>query len=842
MAADSRSSVGEAPPLTAQPGAKIRKIRKGTRSCWECKRRKNKCTWADGEGKCNDCHRRGTRCIGQEFPQEQAAHEKRGTNKSDDNRLQRLEKLVEELSRNINPEDARGHHTQSRPNDRGDKPSIGTSDGRRKAVLSSKLPAANDIALQPRLIRAPAGSSLGQFGQATGEQITPVVHALVAAWPSEHHHDAILSSNVGPLHPALSAACSGFQTPPSPKDLLQLPPPGTTPVAIARKLLILGTYLQVLSSQSDGEITGPNPEFLVVSSRAIEIVGKLITHNDNLPQSVEIIECLVIETQYHNYMGNIRRAWIVLRRAIAIAQVLGLDRQSKSLAHNTNTVEAQATSHQESVWFLLVRFDQYISLMLGASPTLPENSQIPPGLLERYTPSERMGRLHSLAAGRILQRNRINIYDIIELREIDKILQTAAACMPAQWWLPPDWSNDCGGEGFLCIVSRLMVHFAHYNILLQLHLPYMLHSLSNQKFYYSTTTVISASREILARFTTFRSRHPTVSYCRGLDFFTFVASIALCLLHIHASYENQILGHCDSISISDLLAHQRVANRGLMERALQSIEKIAQIESDDKLISDIIPAFRKLLAVEEESYKGVSYSIHLPPNAEQLKHNSDDTLYLDLPFCGTIRVERANVSNTPLTETSVSEKTTQMTHILMGSFPSSSEGCFMTTFPILSAPEHECATIIRGYHVDKHQPDVTNTYNIIPRPSSLQPMSYNDNDETQDCALASELRSAILLERALPCHTSRFAARFKVGNELDEGTVVGPISNRPQYERVKDLLANIEESKLNVLPRDGQSIEGLNGFFIRPIVVSNLPDDAMVMVEEAFGPIIPVMK
>ncbi|KAI0542318.1 aldehyde dehydrogenase [Xylaria digitata] len=60
--------------------------------------------------------------------------------------------------------------------------------------------------------------------------------------------------------------------------------------------------------------------------------------------------------------------------------------------------------------------------------------------------------------------------------------------------------------------------------------------------------------------------------------------------------------------------------------------------------------------------------------------------------------------------------------------------------------------------------------------------------------------------------------------------------------RVKDLLANIEETKLTVLPRGGQLIEGLSGFFIRPIVVSNPPDDARVVVEEAFGPIIPVMK
>lgn len=124
----------------------------------------------------------------------------------------------------------------------------------------------------------------------TDKSVGPLIHALVSAWPSKDHHDAILGSDAGSLHPALTAACSGFQTPPSPKDLLQLPPPGTTPVTIARKLLVLGTYLQVISSQSENRIMGPGLEYQVVSSRAFETVSRLITHNDNLPESVGIIE------------------------------------------------------------------------------------------------------------------------------------------------------------------------------------------------------------------------------------------------------------------------------------------------------------------------------------------------------------------------------------------------------------------------------------------------------------------------------------------------------------------------------------------------------------------------
>lgn len=145
------------------------------------------------------------------------------------------------------------------------------------------------------------------------ESITPLIRALVAAWPSKHHQDAIVNSEVGSLHPALSSACSGFRSPPSPKDMVQLPSPGTTPVAIARRLLILGTHLQVISSQSEHKTVGLGPSYHAVASQMLETVSKLVTHNDSLPESVEIIQvclsrCLhYFLTQY--YPRQIRMFW-----------------------------------------------------------------------------------------------------------------------------------------------------------------------------------------------------------------------------------------------------------------------------------------------------------------------------------------------------------------------------------------------------------------------------------------------------------------------------------------------------------------------------------------------------
>jgi hypothetical protein len=51
--------------------AKRRKIRKGTRSCWECKRRKIRCIFASSEDvTCLNCQRRRVPCVSQEVPED----------------------------------------------------------------------------------------------------------------------------------------------------------------------------------------------------------------------------------------------------------------------------------------------------------------------------------------------------------------------------------------------------------------------------------------------------------------------------------------------------------------------------------------------------------------------------------------------------------------------------------------------------------------------------------------------------------------------------------------------------------------------------------------------------
>lgn len=78
-----------------------------------------------------------------------------------------------------------------------------------------------------------------------------------------------------------------------------------------------------------------------------------------------------------------------------------------------------------------------------------------------------------------------------------------------------------------------------------------------------------------------------------------------------------------------------------------------------------------------------------------------------------------------------------------------------------------------------------------------------------------------------------------VGDGAEQGNRYGPIQNEAQYRRVLALLDDARASGLTVL--EGRPVPE-RGYFVPLTLVDNPPDDSRVVVEEAFGPILPLLK
>ncbi|KAI0829155.1 aldehyde dehydrogenase [Hypoxylon sp. FL0890] len=87
--------------------------------------------------------------------------------------------------------------------------------------------------------------------------------------------------------------------------------------------------------------------------------------------------------------------------------------------------------------------------------------------------------------------------------------------------------------------------------------------------------------------------------------------------------------------------------------------------------------------------------------------------------------------------------------------------------------------------------------------------------------------------------------KLKIGDGFEEGVTTPPVGNRAHFERIRDLLADIEKSQLKITVGSTKPVEGAGettGFFFTPTIVENPPDDSRIVTEEQFGPVLPILR
>jgi acyl-CoA reductase-like NAD-dependent aldehyde dehydrogenase len=85
-----------------------------------------------------------------------------------------------------------------------------------------------------------------------------------------------------------------------------------------------------------------------------------------------------------------------------------------------------------------------------------------------------------------------------------------------------------------------------------------------------------------------------------------------------------------------------------------------------------------------------------------------------------------------------------------------------------------------------------------------------------------------------------YAKNVPVGHGLDEASVLGPIQNKMQYEKVVELVEDAKRNGARVLC-GGEAAEG-PGFFYPVTIVADATDGMRIVDEEQFGPVLPVIR
>ncbi|KUI55682.1 hypothetical protein VP1G_03069 [Cytospora mali] len=82
---------------------------------------------------------------------------------------------------------------------------------------------------------------------------------------------------------------------------------------------------------------------------------------------------------------------------------------------------------------------------------------------------------------------------------------------------------------------------------------------------------------------------------------------------------------------------------------------------------------------------------------------------------------------------------------------------------------------------------------------------------------------------------------IKTGDAFGQDTFVGPLQNKMQLDLVKGMYEDIQSCGWKTA-LEGKVHHDKSGYYVEPAIIDNPPDDSRIVVEEPFGPIVPLLK
>lgn len=111
-------------------------------------------------------------------------------------------------------------------------------------------------------------------------------------------------------------------------------------------------------------------------------------------------------------------------------------------------------------------------------------------------------------------------------------------------------------------------------------------------------------------------------------------------------------------------------------------------------------------------------------------------------------------------------------------------------------------------------------------------------NQGQVCSATSRVLVERPLYAPLLARLIQEAKKIKIGNGLKDGTLLGPLVNKGQYEDVKRHIARAVEQGATVAC-GGKRPDGMEtGFYLEPTILTDMALDSEAWVEEIFGPVV----
>ncbi|KAL7947097.1 hypothetical protein V8C42DRAFT_319651 [Trichoderma barbatum] len=542
------SSVSISSPLPHR----MRKMRKGTRSCTECRRRKTRCVYPPGDPVCVLCKSRDGRCIEQ-------GYEDAG--------------ISESKSSVPRKQPANGKTSQSRNGISADQPPKFSGDAETSDVLVSER--ANYAPIVSLLVDAKLSASAK-----TGESGSPT---LQTAYGSSTFNQLVERDQkvyppfLLPLEGKSAYVCSTIRSMLPSYDTIMsvLTKNGSWWDSFRSKAYAISEApSQTIEAFAKRTYTSSNPADIgalaVAFARSLNkhrhlytLVDDLVISDINYAATVEGLECLILLAKSYTDCGQPKRAWLVWRKGASATQLMGL-----CCGKNYSRTEMR-------LWCAIYHGDRFCSMLLGLPYVLNDNHY------QSVLTAPGMGRGFyfvlrcAIISGKIIDRNMTDGKpSFAKAMELDEDLSSTAATQPEDWWSVPESMDQYQLQGLALndFREQLLQQFYFFWVKLFLHLPFLVESTTSSPHYFSRMACIESAKQILRRYRLLRCKNKSGSClfeCKTTDFACFTAAVVLLISTFHCSAAGR------SSSVDEDLELVATTDRLLLGEEVQNDCKVA---------------------------------------------------------------------------------------------------------------------------------------------------------------------------------------------------------------------------------------------------------------------------
>ncbi|CAF9922790.1 MAG: hypothetical protein ALECFALPRED_002226 [Alectoria fallacina] len=618
MSASSRiPSVSEEPPH--------KKLRKGTHSCIECRRRKKSCVPRPATpGSCEECFARGVHCRKQEVSQGWKRRPQHGKHDLQQ-RVAELETALLSISQKL--------ETTPRTTESGDGTAQALQQLRSEILPSTPVasPDPNPEALlelapvlslfdNAILSRHPADSTRSAAQDSNGTRppkldanknpnpkLENIRQALLSLFPSQQRQEAIL--NVSHTWWASWQGMFAQMYGPGPSsDFRQFVKDSKASGSVQKIAKTLLCLFVVVQEEPVSFSTGYDTESAGVQlSLALSVIDNVVLGDDELAGTLDGVECMFLRGKYDINDGRIRRAWFTNRRAISFAQLLGLHK-----CQGPSVVDINESLRRESLWKALYVGDRFLSLLLGlpygSSEThsdVGRDSELSANRVQAQPPGEHYLFRLANVVGHIIDRNQqLPSNNMLPLTfKIEAELMELAASMPDDWWESGLQSGAMANQ----MHSQLLPQFMHHQARTLLHLPFMLKATTDRRFEYNKMQALESAREMIARYRVIRPVQGFGSLaCKVIDFQVFTAAMVLVLNLLDHYRKSDIRDHSEAESDQELIS----VTTDILQRA--SIETNGSVATQAARALEIFSNIKGMSSSRGESIGECTMKVVIP--------------------------------------------------------------------------------------------------------------------------------------------------------------------------------------------------------------------------------------